>query len=38
MATRPTWSRPPDFDALNIDPDQFIPIIHLYFADDLTVA
>jgi len=26
------------FDALNIDEDQFIPIIHLYFSDDLTVA
>jgi cytochrome b involved in lipid metabolism len=26
------------FDALNIDPDAFIPIIHLYFADDLTEA
>lgn len=26
------------FDALNIDEDDFIPIIHLYFSDDLTVA
>ena len=26
------------FDTLNIDPDTFIPIIHLYFSDDLTVA
>jgi len=26
------------FDALDIDPDTFIPIIHLYFSDDLTVA
>ena len=26
------------FDELNIDPDTFIPIIHLYFSDDLTVA
>jgi len=26
------------FDALNIDPDTFIPTIHLYFSDDLTVA
>ena len=26
------------FDTLDIDPDTFIPIIHLYFSDDLTVA
>jgi cytochrome b involved in lipid metabolism len=26
------------FDLLDLDPDQYIPIIHLYFADDLTVA
>ena len=26
------------FDALDIDPDTFIPMIHLYFSDDLTVA
>ena len=26
------------FDHLDIDPDTFIPIIHLYFSDDLTVA
>ena len=26
------------FDALDIDPDTFIPVIHLYFSDDLTVA
>ena len=26
------------FDALSIDEDDFIPIIHLYFSDDLTVA
>ena len=26
------------FDLLDLDPDDHIPIIHLYFADDLTVA
>ena len=26
------------FDALDIDPDTFVPIIHLYFSDDLSVA
>ena len=26
------------FDMLDIDPDSFVPVIHLYFADDLTVA
>ena len=26
------------FDALDIDPDTFIPTIHLYFSDDLSVA
>ena len=26
------------FDQLNIDPDAYIPIIHLYFSDDLSVA
>ena len=26
------------FDALDIDSDAFIPMIHLYFSDDLTVA
>jgi len=26
------------FDLLNLDPDAWIPIIHLYFSDDLTVA
>ena len=26
------------FDALSIDEDDFIPIVHLYFSDDLTVA
>lgn len=26
------------FDLLNLDPDSWIPIIHLYFSDDLTVA
>ena len=26
------------FDDLDIDPDTFIPIIHLYFSDDLSVA
>lgn len=26
------------FLRLNVDPDQFMPIIHLYFNDDLTVA
>ena len=26
------------FDALNMDEDDFIPIIHLYFSDDLTSA
>ena len=26
------------FDLLEMDPDQHIPTIHLYFADDLTVA
>ena len=28
----------PAFDNLNIDPDWYIPVIHLYFSDDLTVA
>lgn len=36
------WNGLPDesvqFDALDIDPDSFIPTIHLYFSDDLTVA
>ncbi|KAL1530101.1 hypothetical protein AB1Y20_001023 [Prymnesium parvum] len=27
-----------DFEALNIDPDFYIPTIQLYFSDDLTVA
>jgi len=27
-----------DFDTLDIDPDYYIPTIHLYFADDLTIA
>ena len=26
------------FDTLAIDEDQFIPIVHLYFSDDLTTA
>ena len=26
------------FDLLDIDPDSFVPVIHLYFSDDLTVA
>ena len=26
------------FDALSMDEDDFIPIVHLYFSDDLTVA
>ena len=26
------------FDMLDIDPDSFVPVIHLYFSDDLTVA
>jgi len=26
------------FDLLNLDPDSWIPVIHLYFSDDLTVA
>lgn len=26
------------FDLLNMDPDNYIPTIHLYFSDDLTVA
>lgn len=26
------------FNELSIDPDTFVPIIHLYFSDDLTVA
>ena len=28
----------PDFDALDIDEDFYLPILHLYFSDDLTVA
>lgn len=28
----------PEFDTLDIDPDFYIPTVHLYFADDLTVA
>ena len=28
----------PNFDALDIDEDFYLPTIHLYFSDDLTVA
>lgn len=27
-----------NFEALNIDPDFYIPTIQLYFSDDLTIA
>ena len=27
-----------EFAALSIDPDEYIPIIHVYFNDDLTSA
>lgn len=28
----------PTFDSLDIDEDYYVPVIHLYFSDDLTVA
>ena len=28
----------PAFDALGIDEDFYVPVLHLYFSDDLTVA
>ena len=28
----------PSFDKLNIDEDFYIPVLHLYFSDDLTIA